>query len=81
MAEFIPHADEPKGSHESVSEELVRIRAENADLVRKWRSDQAIFRGALQLLKEAGLAPGSAELIAAADRFDAEHGIMHNIQR
>lgn len=39
-------------------------------LDRTWQSDSAIFRGALQLLNEAGLAPGSAELIAACARFD-----------
>ena len=37
---------------------------------RKWHSDQVILRGALQLLKEAGIAAGSSELIAAAERFD-----------
>ena len=40
------------------------------ELERKWDSDRRIFCGALQLLKEAGLAPGSPELIEAAGRFD-----------
>lgn len=48
------------------------LERENAEIMRKWNSDRDIFCGALQLLKEAGIAPGSAELIAAADRFKAE---------
>lgn len=51
-----------------------RILVEELRRVGKcWRPDQAIFRGALQLLKEAGLAPGSTELIAAAERFDLQN--------
>jgi hypothetical protein len=46
-------------------DEIERLR-------RGWRSDQEVLRGALQLLKEAGLSPGSAELIAAAERFNHE---------
>jgi hypothetical protein len=46
------------------------VAQEAADIMRKWDSDRYIFAGALQLLKEAGLAPGSEELIAAAKRAD-----------
>ena len=46
------------------------VDRETADIMRKWQSDSYIFAGALQLLKEAGLAPGSEELIAAAKRAD-----------
>jgi len=38
-------------------------------LKRNIKSDGDIFCGALQLLKEAGMAPGSTELIASANRF------------
>ena len=40
---------------------------------RRWDTDRRIFCGALQLLKEAGLSPGSTELLSAADRFDSEN--------
>lgn len=50
--------------------ENARLREERDDIMRRWDSDKRIFCGALQLLKEAGLSPGSEELIAAAERFD-----------
>lgn len=68
--EFIPHSDEPKEAPEQIVDELMRLRSENAEIMRKWDSDRRIFCGALQLLKEAGRSPGSTELIAASDRFD-----------
>jgi hypothetical protein len=49
------------------------VASDTAETMRKWDSDRRIFCGALQLLKEAGLAPGSTELIAAAERFDSSN--------
>lgn len=46
-------------------------RGELEDVNRKWQADHAIFRGALQLLKEANISPDSTQLIAACERFDA----------
>jgi len=54
------------------------VATETAEIMRKWDSDRRIFCGALQLLKEAGLSPGSAELIAAADRFDLANTQISN---
>ena len=55
--------------------QLFEVAADEiARLTFAWESDKRIFRGAWQLLKEAGLAPGSEELIAAADRFDMANG-------
>ena len=51
---------------EIVCEEMTR-------LYRAWGSDQRLFRGALQLLKEAGCPPNSQDLIDAADRFDEQN--------
>ena len=49
------------------------LREELRRVTQCWESDKAIFRGALQLLKEAGLTPSSTELIAAAKRFDTQN--------
>lgn len=54
-----------------LADEVRRLSEEITDITRLWHSDQAVFCGALQILKEAGKEPGSAELIAAAERFDA----------
>lgn len=70
ITEYIPHAVEPKEAPEQIGDELIRLRSENADIMRRWDSDRRIFCGALHLLKEAGLAPGSVDLVAAAARFD-----------
>ncbi len=65
---------------DGATEAICALRDHGRDLERRWASDQAIFRGALQLLKEAGLAPGSTELIAAAARFDATGEIVASCQ-
>lgn len=50
---------------ESTTEQLARVQS-------SWDSDRRIFAGALQLLREAGLAPNSTALIAAAERAEAD---------
>lgn len=49
------------------------LKAEVKRLSRGWRSDQRLFLGALQLLKEAGCPPDSQDLIDAADRSDEQN--------
>jgi hypothetical protein len=52
----------------NLERELEEAKAEISHLLSVWRRDRLIFRGALQLLDEAGIAPSSTELIEAANR-------------
>jgi hypothetical protein len=64
-----------QGLERELNAALARVRELEADvesIQRKWDSDKWLFAGTLQLLKEAGMAPGSAELIAAAKRAEAQ---------
>jgi hypothetical protein len=57
--------------------QLLQVAADEISrLTFAWESDKRIFRGAWQLIKEAGLSPGSQELIAAASRFDMANAVM-----